>query len=170
MVPAWLAASFVFGGGLNPFNNYNTYSNNQPTQYASTAGLSLNGGEITNIYPFDAQGRQVSVRLYDQDGKPLDLRLQDCAAHNDPVTRAYEEINQFPLRAVVPDQYGSIDPDNCKDSDKAPFIPPAVSVTPPTTPSTGATPSAGPTSAPSASKPVTPSTTPRSSGPVSPSR
>lgn len=141
VVPAAVASSFVVGGHAYNDSGYN-YSNGQPTY--SPDGLSLNGTEITNIYPFDAQGRQVSVRLYNQDGDPINLRLRDCAVLNDQSGRAYEEVNQFPLRAAP--EHGTFDPADCKDTDKAPFVPPAVSITPTSTPSS--TPSSKPTTSP----------------------
>jgi hypothetical protein len=140
-VPAFLAAAYV-GASFGFLNNYDDYSSN-PAAYTPD-GLVLNGMAVSNIYPFDAQGKQVSVRLYDQEGNPIALPRQDCDTHNgrvDPNTTS----NVFPHKIVTPDEYGNVDGENCKDSDNAPFIPPpapATQTTPPnSTPTTTPTPS-----------------------------
>ncbi|QNE20134.1 hypothetical protein F1D05_22275 [Kribbella qitaiheensis] len=174
IVPAWLASSFV-GGPSGIFNNYNNYRGS-PTSY-TPPGLSFNGNGITNIYPFDEQGRQVQVRLYDQQGRPIDLDKQDCATtYGNAVS---ESSNFFPLVAIQDDPNGTYDAETCKDTTKAPFVPPPAPATTPTTPTatpgSSVTPgnSATPGSAPtSVSKPPTTPVTPKPGATlsVSPSR
>ena len=77
IVPAWLALSFVGGATSGVFSS-SSYDNGSTTSY-SQPGLALDGVDIDNVFPFDEQGRQVKVRLYDQDGKPISLPLRDCA-------------------------------------------------------------------------------------------
>jgi hypothetical protein len=154
IVPAWLAASFV-GGPSGIFNNYNDYRGSSSSNYNPPSGLNLDGTSISNIYPFDEQGRPVHVRLYNQDGQPINLQRQDCATTYGDTRPPNETTNFFPLVTVQqtdPNEY--VDAENCKDSDKAPFVPPPAPATP-TTPSP--TPGSSVTPTPSASgKPTTP--------------
>lgn len=133
IVPAWLALSFVGGATSGVFSSSGTdYSG---PSYSN--GLNLDGNNIDNVFPFDEQGRQVKVRLYDQDGRPINLPLRDCATQygngsSDTVT------NLYPQARVSEDPGGYTDPENCKDTDKATFVPPpapASSLPPSTTPS-----------------------------------
>jgi hypothetical protein len=136
-VPAFLAVAYL-GASFGFVNNYNDYSSN-PASYTPD-GLVLNGTAVSNIYPFDAQGKQVSVRLYDQEGNPIALPREDCDAHNGRVDATTSNV--FPHKVVTPDEDGNIDGENCKDSDQAPFIPPPAPATPSTsTPTTTPTPS-----------------------------
>jgi uncharacterized membrane protein len=151
-VPAFLSAAYM-GASFGFLNGYDDYSRGRPSY--SPDGLVLNGMTIGNIYPFDAQGKQVSVRLYDQDGNPIALRRDDCASQYGRVDSATTS-NLFPLRVVTPDESGTIDEENCKDSDKAPFVPPPP---PATTSSPSATPTVTPTSTPQASTTPRPSVT-----------
>ncbi|MDX6258983.1 MAG: hypothetical protein QOH84_671 [Kribbellaceae bacterium] len=173
IVPIWLAYSFV-GGSAGPFTNYRSTVNSSGTGYYSTSGLSLDGTSISNVYPFDEQGRQVKVRLYDQDGKPISLPLQDCAINNSLVGSNNETVsNLYPQAVVQPDdeQSQTTDPAGnvttaCKDSDKAPFVPPPAPATTPTTgPTTGATPGATPGA--TTTPPATPTTKPSAQGATS---
>lgn len=158
IVPIWLAFSFV--GSYDPFSNNNGgyVGTNGVASYNENTGLVLNGTPVGNIYPFDAQGRQAPVRLYDQDGKPINLPLQDCATNNGTST-GDSVSNLFPQATVVPDEDSNSDPENCKQSDKAPFVPPPLPATTPTAPT------AGPTSTP----PVTPTSGPQSASTIKPS-
>ncbi|TCO19183.1 putative membrane protein [Kribbella steppae] len=154
-VPAFLAAAYM-GASFGFLNNYDNYSSN-PASY-NPDGLVLNGMTIGNIYPFDAEGKQVSVRLYDQDGNPIALPREDCDTQNgrvDPSTTS----NVFPHRILTPDESGTVGEENCKDSDKASFVPPPA---PASTITPTATPTETPTSTPGASTPAA-STTPRAS-------
>jgi uncharacterized membrane protein len=132
-VPAFLAAAYAgasFGSISGPRDYDSRY--NPPER-----GLTLDGTPVTNIYPFDAQGRQVDVRLYDQDGNPISLELQDCAAGYG-TQRRDTTSNLFPQPVVSPDE--NSDPSTCKDTTKAPFVPPPAPGTPkPSTPRPGVT-------------------------------
>ncbi len=80
---------------------------------ASTQGLAHNGGQVTNIYAYDCAGNLLeSVRLYDQDGKPITTMGEDEStapdswvqaedrsyAHSfNPAARDAEAWNVFPL-------------------------------------------------------------------------
>ena len=159
IVPAWLAFSFVGGSAYGLFGSYHDYRGSSGTDYAYASGLTLDGNRIVNIYPFDEQGRQVQVRLYDQDGKPLNVEIRDCVGYwgTDPSSTRPSESNQFPQAMILPDSEGNTSADNCMDSDKAPFIPPAAPISNPPTATTTPTPSAGtstkPSTIPSASAP-----------------
>lgn len=126
-VPAFLAAAYVTGGAFPSSNPAGSSRYNPPMR-----GLTLDGTSVSNIYPFDAQGRQVSVRLYDQDGNPIALRRQDCAATFGSGGPA--STNLFPLAVVSPDGTGNVNEETCKDSERAPFVPPPAPATPTTTP------------------------------------
>lgn len=165
VVPAWLAASFV-GGSTGIFNNYHDYSSSNSNYSPPTNGLYFDGTSVSNLYPFDDQGKQVHVRLYNQDGQPINLERQDCAMQSN--NRPQNELsNFFPLVAVQDeDPNAPLDSDGvtiCKDSDKAPFVPPPAPATPTTpsptpgnsvTPKPSTTPTAGTSTKPST--PVTP--------------
>jgi hypothetical protein len=137
-VPAFLAAAYM-GASFGFLNNYDNRYSGTPASYNQN-GLALDGTTISNIYPFDAQGKQVSVRLYDQDGNPIALERDDCATQYGNVDRGTTS-NVFPHRVVTPDESGNVDEQNCKDSDKASF-------TPPPAPATTTTPTATPTTTP----------------------
>ncbi|WP_165556036.1 HAAS signaling domain-containing protein [Kribbella pittospori] len=132
-VPAFLAAAYM-GASFGFLNNYGDYSGSSST-YNPPDGLMYGGGNVSNLYPFDAQGKQVSVRLYDQDGNPISLQPQDCAASFSQ--RPEVTSNLFPQAVVSPDENGNVDAATCKDSTKAPFVPPpapATSLPPTSTP------------------------------------
>jgi hypothetical protein len=158
IVPAWLASSFVGGpGGI--FNNYNDYRGSSTSYNSTPNGLVLDGNVVTNLYPFDDQGRQVHVRLYDQDGKPINLERQDCAMQSISLP-ANELSNFFPLVTVQDDPNAPVDANGvtiCKDTDKAPFVPPPAPATP-TTPSPGSSlsPTPGSSASPTPGSSVTP--------------
>jgi hypothetical protein len=144
-IPAFLAAAYL-GASFNFLaGNDRDYSG---PSYGSENGLFLNGTAINNIYPFDAQGKQVKVRLYDENGNPIDLPTQDCAASfgaDEPTTS-----NVFPQAVTKPDENGDITEQNCQETDKAPFVPPL----------------ATPTAKPSSNSPTT--SAPGSPGPKTP--
>jgi hypothetical protein len=171
IVPAWLALSFVgstslavFSGGGSDYSGGRAYSSN---------GLTLDGNYIDNVYPFDEQGRQVKVRLYDQDGKPINLPMQDCAAQTGEV-RGDSVSNLFPHPTILPEPSTDAEPDPttgvvtpapCQQTDKANFVPPpAPASTLPTTtplPSAGTTPAVTPTPTPGNSTTPKAGTTPK---------
>jgi hypothetical protein len=159
IVPAWLAFSFVGGSSIALFSSYH---DNSSSGYNYTPnGLSLDGNIINNVYPFDEQGRQVKVRLYDQDGKPINLPLQDCATQYGQNNRGDSVSNVFPQTVVQADENGYTDPENCKDSDKANFVPPPAPATTPTTAGTTPTPTPRPSAKASTTPPTPSASSPR---------
>ncbi|MFG1906704.1 HAAS signaling domain-containing protein [Kribbella sp. NPDC048928] len=164
-VPAFLAAAYM-GASFGFLDTYGTRHGGSAYNPPDN-GLRLNGTPISNVYPFDAQGKQVSVRLYDDDGNPIDLELQDCAAVYGQARREGTS-NLFPQPVIVPDENGVVtDEENCKDTTKAPFTPPPVPATTPTqTPPTPAP----PTVTPKPTKPSIPHGTPTATLPVKPTR
>ncbi|WP_350279593.1 hypothetical protein [Kribbella sp. HUAS MG21] len=148
-VPSFLAAAYV-GASFGFLTNYDGYG--ARSTYNPPNGLVLDGNQVTNIYPFDAQGKQVEVRLYDQDGNPINLDLQDCAAIHDQGSRGTTS-NLFPQAVVSPDEDGNVDARNCKDSTKAPFVPPPAPATRTTSPEPSASPTPKPSAGPSTVKP-----------------
>ncbi|MGW7682559.1 DUF1700 domain-containing protein [Kribbella sp. NPDC054772] len=155
-VPSFLAAAYA-GQSFGFLNNYNDYRGRTSHYNPPSNGLTLNGTEVTNIYPFDAQGKQVPVRLYDQEGNPISLDLQDCSA-NFANTRRDTTTNLFPLAVVTPDENGTVDQESCKDTTKAPFVPPPAPATITTSPIPSATPTGKPSSGPTTSRPPTAAT------------
>jgi hypothetical protein len=151
-VPVWLAASFVGGSyGLISFSNNSGNNDYRGTNYVPS-GLALDGQAVTNIYPFDAQGRQVSVRLYDQNGQPLSVRVEDCASIYGPNTNSTDPLsNLFPQPVLMQGSDAAGDAASCKDTTAAPFVPPPFPAS--TTPKPGTTPSAGTTPTPTATTP-----------------
>jgi hypothetical protein len=134
-VPAFLAAAYM-GTSFGFLDTYSARHGSASRYNPPNDGLRLNGSRVTNVYPFDAQGKQVAVRLYDQNGDPIDLELQDCAASYGQ-TRREGTSNLFPQAVIVPDENGVVtDAENCKDTTKAPFVPPPAPTTRPTTPTT----------------------------------
>ncbi|MGC4936488.1 DUF1700 domain-containing protein [Kribbella sp. DT2] len=184
-VPAVLAGALL--GTSNGLFSMRYYDNNGSSTSNYSNGLVLDGESIQNVYPFDEQGRQVSVRLYTDGGRPINLPVDNCAAtYGD---REYRESNLFPL-ATIESNSPVVDPStgettSCTDTTKAPFVPPPAPATPtvPTTtptpgttpgptsgPTTGPTsgpatgPTSAPTSGPTATPPVKPTTTPTTPG------
>jgi hypothetical protein len=163
-LPAALAGSFVGGSGLFSMRYYDNSSSTSSYQ----EGLVLDGESIANLYPFDEQGRQVSVRLYTENGRPVNVPVNDCASSS---SRGQSVTNLFPLSVIEPSSDESYDPEtgaqvNCRQTTKAPFVPPPAPATPTTptpTPTAGTTPTgptAGPTTGPTTGPTATPSVTP----------
>jgi hypothetical protein len=150
-IPSFLAAAYM-GASFGFLNNYNDFRGSSTLYSPPGPGLTLNGVPITNIYPFDAQGKQVPVRLYDQDGNPIELDLQDCEANFGASSSRASTSNVFPQAVITPDENGESGPGNCKDTTKAPFTPPPASTAPTPSPTattpTATTPTAGKPSGP----------------------
>ncbi|GAA3575856.1 HAAS signaling domain-containing protein [Kribbella ginsengisoli] len=160
IVPLWLAYSFV-GGSAGPFTNYRSHATSN--SYYPQNGLALDGTSISNVYPFDEQGRQVKVRLYDQDGRPISLPLQNCAASNGTIGGSDSVSNLYPQATVKTDEPAQTDANGnditpCTETDKAPFVPPPAPATTPTMgPTTGSTPGASTTPRPTPTPTAKPS-------------
>ncbi|HZX08867.1 HAAS signaling domain-containing protein, partial [Kribbella sp.] len=130
-VPAFLAAAYM-GTSFGFLNHYGLRNGAATGYHPPQNGLRLDGTPVTNLYPFDAQGKQVDVRLYDQDGNPIDLERLDCAGTYEPGQHG-STSNQFPQPVIVPDENGVVTTaKNCKDTTKAPFAPPPAPATTPT--------------------------------------
>lgn len=160
-VPAFLSAAFLgaYSGVFDRDNGYNNSSNYNPP----SGGLRWNGSEVTNIYPFDAQGKQVSVALYTQDGEAITLPLQDCATDNNNSGTGNSNILPHAVATYTPNDNPTADDPNesvCKDEIKAPFTPPQFPTAGPTTnPTPTPTPSAKVTPTPKPSAKPTPGAT-----------
>ncbi|GAA1537391.1 DUF1700 domain-containing protein [Kribbella lupini] len=145
-LPAVLVVGLLGGSGAFSMRNYDRGSNTSAYQ----DGLVLNGSPVENLYPFDEKGQQVSVRLYTENGSPVNLPVRDCSANYGNDQRI---TNQFPLTTVDPDSMGTYDPETgepvgCRESTKAPFVPPPAPATPTKatpTPTPGAPTTSGPT-------------------------
>ncbi len=124
-------------------------------------GLVNNGNQVTNIYPYDAQGQPLdNVRLFDQDGQPLlsTNTFPDVAVNGVPVATAAPsaDANEYPQ----PNTETIYGPDGQPTTAVLPrpniVVPPLpnASATPPS-PSPSATPStpAATNSAPTSSQP-----------------
>ncbi|GAB2562483.1 DUF1700 domain-containing protein [Kribbella endophytica] len=141
-LPAVLVVGFLGGSGAFSMRNYDNGSSSPSYQN----GLVLDGSPVENLYPFDEKGQQVSVRLYTETGEAVNLPVRDCSANYGTDQRV---TNQFPLTMVDPDSMGTYDPETgepvgCRESMKAPFVPPPA----PATPTAGTTPTPGPTGGP----------------------
>lgn len=53
------------------------------TETSSRGALTLDGRDVTNIYPYDAKGRPLAgVQLFDQSGKPIDITAEHVCPAN----------------------------------------------------------------------------------------
>ncbi len=114
-----------------------------PETTVPTEGAYASGNQLWNIYAYDAQGNLLhDVRLYDQDGAPLDLGLSPDVTRR-PVMDSKGRLldNVFPYRYIEPD--GTV-----ADPDAGPTVDaPALAGAPPPSPavpSPSTTPSASP--------------------------
>ncbi|GAA1675060.1 hypothetical protein GCM10009745_17640 [Kribbella yunnanensis] len=161
-VPAFLSAAFLgaYSGVFDRDNYQGASSYNPPSE-----GLRWNGSEVTNVYPFDAQGKQTSVALYTQDGEAITLPLQDCARDgngNNVSGQANSNIVPHAVATYVPSENTPTEGDPnessvCKDESKAPFTPPQF---PTAGPTTNPTPTPNPTPSNKVTPPAKPSTKP----------
>jgi len=83
----------------------------------TSPGLNLGGGAVTNVFPYDSQGRPLTgVQLYDQDGRPLETDENNRTSYDEATGAEYTLVpgspdglaprwNAFPL------QQRSTDPD-----------------------------------------------------------
>ncbi len=72
---------------------------------ARQAGLTASGVAVTNVYPYDARGRLLhDVRLYDQNGAPLDVGRGAQDPNRRPVFNpaGARLFNAFPIRYYDP--------------------------------------------------------------------
>jgi hypothetical protein len=101
-----LAACLIFVPGLlNEINGRTDDVVFVQSEPAAPRGLARSGVALRNVYPYDRKGRLLhDVRLYDQDGKPLELGRGSL----DPDRRLVETrgrftvFNAFPIRYYEP--------------------------------------------------------------------
>jgi hypothetical protein len=123
--------------------------------YSAPAGLSLDGQPVSNVFPYDSQGRLLSgVQLYNQNGHPLEIG-EGSRAYSSDTGDAYGELvpgsgqgtpprwNVFPMQARMQDENGAL---GAPEQLPAPFtaVPPLIaepSATPTPTPTPSASPS-----------------------------
>lgn len=67
-------------------------------------GVSLDGSQVANIYAYDSDGKRITgVRLFAEDGRPLNAAQRSVDANGSPVGL---DLNGNPL-AVVRDSSGT---------------------------------------------------------------
>jgi uncharacterized membrane protein len=89
------------------------------TSYAESAppapGLSYDGDEVTNVYPYDREGRLLQdVRLFDQQGRPLAIGSPTATDPDRRVPRTatgHQVFNAFPVRYFESGTRRIADPD-----------------------------------------------------------
>ncbi len=163
-----------------------------PAAESGPAGLTHDGGSITNIFAYDANGEPITgVQLFDQNGKPLSTKLpgEDFIASSDTTALVPSESvtsgngwNVFPLESVPVTSIDTITGRPAPNTTTRPVAPPFARVqallgraefgdgsgaTP--TPSSTPKPSATPTPAtPKPSAPPTPAVPPTPAGSPTP--
>lgn len=154
---------------------YVEYVDYGPREYDPDTGIALYGGEdvhsesgepVTNIYAYSADGVLLqNVRLYDQDGRPLELGVNGECYDGDYVDEAFTVPNPwgsnvYPRLTVTIDEFGE-----CQQPElTAPFgdlLPGAEPTTAPSqTPSAPTNPTTTPSPAPTPSPTATPNQPP----------
>jgi hypothetical protein len=142
---------------------------------AQPSGVSLDGAQVTNIYAYDSEGRRLTgVRLFAQDGRPLNGAQSSVDANGSPVSLDLNGnpmavvrdssgaplLNVYPQMMFGPDPWLVADPANPVDPGaNPPLWTPPLSIVP-LAPSAFATstPTPTPTAAPTASPTAKPAT------------
>jgi hypothetical protein len=129
--------------------------------------LSANGEQVSNVFPYDSQGRPLAgVQLYDQDGHPLEIgeddRYYDDGSGSGGELVPGSEAGTPARWNVYPMQVRKANPVN-GELEGVEKLPPPFTAVPPliAAPTSGATPAPDATSSSSASP--TPGATPSSS-------
>lgn len=106
---------FASGSGSDSAESYAVPSSDIGLNQSANDGSST---RVTNIFAYDANGQPVSVRLYDQDGRPITTTEQPSSAAVSRVTTADGSSltltplagatlwNSFPLGSVTDDSVG----------------------------------------------------------------
>jgi hypothetical protein len=156
---AVILAFMAYGSGEG--GSYTVEANSPPP------GVSLDGAQVGNIYAYDSDGKRITgVRLFAQDGRPLDADLSiPLDANGNPMgvvrdSSGAQLRNVYPQAVAGSDPWQVIDPANPQLNQGA-WTPPMSIV--PLTPSPTATPTA--TSPAATSKLVLPMSPNPSSGP-----
>ncbi len=141
MIPVNVLA--LIGLGVLGFGYHSDYTQ-YPTSAADFAGddmlIGPGGTSVSNIYPFDRDGRAITeVYLYDQDGHPISLLRDSCEPSLD-----YPMDNRFP-RPQVLQGFDEVRQEytDCREDTTVPFtavIRPVPSPTPTPTPSAAPSP------------------------------
>lgn len=148
---------------------------NYSMQTSSPPGVSLDGQQVGNIYPYDSDGRRITgVRLFARDGRPLGGVDDAYDSSGNPIGvrdgSGAPVTNAYPKPLLGPDPWQVIDPGN-PQLDQGAWTPPMSIV--PLTPSLTATPTAtvptAPTAPTASSKPAPPTTSPNPSAAPTPS-
>lgn len=149
------------GGGVN----------NYVETYSPPPGMSLDGQPVSNVYVYDSAGQRISgVRLFDQDGRPLNADPTFLDPNGNPMgvvpdSSGAQLMNVYPRAMVGSDPWQVTDPAN-PQANRLVWTPPMsiVPLTPSATPGATAAPTGtGPTpTAPTASK----TDVPRASSPT----
>lgn len=147
--------------------------------YPWAAGLNNGNQAVTNVFPYDAEGRPLTgVQLYDQDGRPLEVAEENRSGFDESTQQSFDLVpgspegsaprwNSFPLqqRLINPDtgQAGPIGPvplplTGVPSSAGSATGSVAPTVAPTGTPTT--TPTGTPTGTPTTTPTVGPTTTP----------
>lgn len=83
------------------------YTSASNAGYYDPAPAAETGLSVSNVYPFDANGRPLTdVYLYDQDGQPIKVWEYTCydgSYENTPGVDQEDPVNRFPLPHVVQD-------------------------------------------------------------------
>ena len=130
--------------------------------YSPPPGISLEGQQVTNVYAYDSAGKRITgVRLFTQDGRPLDGDGASLDANGNPMAVVRDSsgaplLNVYPRALVGSDPWQVTDPANPQLNPSPPVWTPPMSIVPLTSTAT-ATPTAT-TPAPTASAPA-PNTT-----------
>jgi hypothetical protein len=92
---------------------------NTSDAFSAPIGLSLDGETVSNVFPYDAQGRPLTgVQLYNQNGHPLEIGEQDRYYSNDAAGTSGDlapgsgqgtppRWNVFPLQVRLTDENGN---------------------------------------------------------------
>jgi len=133
---------------------------NYSTEVNPTPGVSLNGQQLGNIYPYDSDGNRINgVRLFAQDGRPLGGG-DAYDAYGNPMG-VVRDSSGAPLLNVYPRALVGVDPWQVTDPSRPEVNPdvwtPPVSIVPLTLSTPATTPVPTPTAT---SKPVLPTTKP----------
>jgi hypothetical protein len=128
----------VTGGGR--FGSGSTYVDSYApvtSESSATSGLATPNGDVNNVYAFDAAGNRINdVRLYDQNGNPLDV----ASATYDSTRRQLRDVNDtmvfnaFPIRYFDPGTDTVSDPDAGWPASPGPVTPSAPTVATSTAP------------------------------------
>lgn len=167
---AIIVAPFALGAVIHQAA-VTTYAD--PSAVATPAGLTRDGGAVTNIFAYDSDGNPlIGVQLFDENGKPLSAKPngESYITQNDATALIANAgapsgngWNVFPLESVPLSAFDAgTDKPNSSVTPSA-VAPPFAHVQPLITPvptATAATAQTGPTSAPSSPPAPSPSTTP----------